>query len=110
MNKRNRKADKTLQEALKFCAWVVSKSKQTEQQKEIIPVKNPEEVTTLLIVTNKEQEQDTFKVKAYKSTTIVKLDRNDFRVKIDGILYDKRFKSVTRASEWCFLHVKQMYK
>ena len=42
----------------------------------------------------------------YSSFEIKKISKGNFRVKADGYIIGRRFKSITAAQEWCAIHTK----
>lgn len=40
----------------------------------------------------------------YRKCVVVKIEKGDFRVEADGMVIERRFKSVTAANEWIAKH------
>lgn len=100
MNKAMRKAEKALATALQVCEKVkVDK----EKAKKLFTIEVPKTV-----VSHEPKVESCINPNAPRLTDfkIVKIQKGDFRVEIDGKTVDKKFKSVTAAQEWCAVHVK----
>lgn len=95
-NKKMRKADKALAEALDFCKSVATNVKNATKAVVLPTIEKPKAVVTPTVFKPKGE--------VYDNLTIVKMGKGDFRVEVDGKVIDKRFKSVTQANEWCASH------
>lgn len=42
--------------------------------------------------------------KTYRKCVVVKITKGDFRVEADGMVIERRFKSVTAANDWVAKH------
>ena len=98
MTKRNEKANARLAEAQAYV-----------KQEYVKKYARPEKVQGYLgkILMNKavhyvEVARDT----TYSSFEIKKISKGNFRVKADGYIIGRRFKSITAAEEWCAVHTK----
>ncbi len=95
-NKKMRKADKALAEALNFCKSVATNVKNATKVVVLSAIEKPKAVVTPTVFKPKGE--------VYDNLTIVKMGKGDFRVEADGKVIDKHFKSITKANEWCELH------
>ena len=93
MNKRMRKANKMLLDAYEFCKYVTKQDAKKTTKPLTLPKSTPSTTENL-------------KTEARSKISIVKMQKGDFRVEVDGKIIDKRFKSVTAAQEWCAVHVR----
>ena len=89
MNKKMKKANKALSDALSFCNAIASKAK--KYAKPVVSTKEP-------------VKKELPKIKPLPNFTIVKMQKGDFRVELEGKLIDKRFKSLIKAEEWVSNH------
>lgn len=42
--------------------------------------------------------------KTYRRCEVVKIAKGDFRVEADGVMIERKFKSITSANEWIAVH------
>lgn len=93
MNKRMRKANKMLSHAYEFCKSVTEQDAKQTAKPLTLPKSTPSTTENL-------------KTEVRSKISIVKIQKGDFRVEVNGKIVDKRFKSVTAAQEWCAVHVR----
>lgn len=106
MDKKMRKATQRLQEAQEYAknyklsdtALLSIKAAHVRRPNTFAPievVKKPSPRATPLSPSTTEK---------FTSFQIVKIAKGDFRVQADSRILDKRFKSITKAQEWCSAH------